>query len=224
MNVKKETIYQNLRDEIMDLVKRQDTYSLAAYTLTISIWAFALEAKNAWVSLLPLFLLIPLSLRVADFRYSVVFLSAFMGVFFEEKSNDGWEYVRESYYSIQEKIIKNKLDLKNYDINSNDVYFKRKNRVLSLLSKLTFTMLSIISIAIFWSLNEFNINVTDSHVLNWVILVVQILIVVLQIYIAIKYRDMTNLKHKLINDWSVVYKELYGISIENKEINQNEKR
>lgn len=218
MEITKETIYQNLRSEMMDLMKRQDTYSLAAYTLTISVWAFALEAKNAWVALLPLFLLIPLSLRVIDFRYSIVFLSAFMGVFLEEKSNEGWEYVRESYYSMQKGFLSNKLNLDNYGIKINELHFKRKNRVLSLMSKFTFTMLSIISIVIFWGLNDFNINITDNYIFNSAIVVVQFLILVLQVYVAVKYRDMTNLKHKLLNDWTVVYKELFDNSEEKTEL------
>lgn len=186
MKINREIIYQNLHDEMMDLIKRQDTYSLASYTLTISIWAFALETENAWIALLPLFLLIPLSLRVADFRYSVVFLSAFVGVFLEEKSNEGWEYVREEYYNTQNKFLCGELSIEN----NRNVYFKRKNWLLSVVSKTTFTLLSVVSIGICWGLNGWNAHITDSYFLDGVIIIIQGLVVFLQIFITIKYRDM----------------------------------
>ena len=132
-------------------------------------------------------------------KYSIVYLSAFIGVFLEEKSNDGWEYVRESYYSIQKDFLSNELSLDNYDFKINELHFKRKNRVLSLMSKFTFTILSIISILIFWGLNDFNIYVTDNCIFNYAIIITEFLIIVLQVYIAVKYRDMTNLKNKLLN-------------------------
>lgn len=64
MEINKKTIYQNLRDEIMDLGKRQDNYLLASYTICITIWAFALETLNEWVAVLPMVILLPLFLRV----------------------------------------------------------------------------------------------------------------------------------------------------------------
>ena len=219
MKINREIIYQNLHDEMMDLIKRQDTYSLASYTLTISIWAFALETENAWIALLPLFLLIPLSLRVADFRYSVVFLSAFVGVFLEEKSNEGWEYVREEYYNTQNKFLCGELSIEN----NRNVYFKRKNWLLSVVSKTTFTLLSVVSIGICWGLNGWNAHITDSYFLDGVIIIIQGLVVFLQIFITIKYRDMSNLKHKLLNDWDVVYKELFREEMNDSEIESNKK-
>ncbi len=203
MDIDKKTIYQNLRNEMMDLVKRQDTYLLASYTLCITVWAFALEAKNAWVALLPAFILLPLSMRFSDFRHGMVFLSSFMAVFLEESSYNGWEYVREEYYK-QAKEIRS---LKQRPTECKDL-FKKKSIVLSFVSKATFTLLTLISIIMFWGLKTFNFSSLSNIVINSIMLIIQAIILFTQIYVAIKYRDTTIMKKSLLADWNFVYNKL----------------
>lgn len=201
MDIDKTTIYQNLRDEIMDLARRQDTYLLASYTICITIWAFAVEALNEWIAILPMFILIPLSLRVCDFRYGTVFLSSFMAIFLEEKSYEGWEYVREEYYKTKKEFRANK-DNKSKDL------FKRRSLPLSFLSRGTFCLLTIITIVIFWGIRGFLIDSTSQIIITVIICVTQAIVLGVQVYIAFKYRDTSTIKKPLLEDWEYVYDKL----------------
>lgn len=211
MDIDKTTIYQNLRDEIMDLARRQDTYLLASYTICITIWAFAVEALNEWIAILPMFILIPLSLRVCDFRYGTVFLSSFMAIFLEEKSYEGWEYVREEYYKTKKEFRANK-DNKSKDL------FKRRSLPLSFLSRGTFSLLTIITIVIFWGIRGFAIDTTNQIILTVIIGITQVIVLGLQVYVAFKYRDTSTIKKPLLEDWAYVYNKLQAEKREKNEL------
>ena len=132
MSVEKDTAYNDLRDEIMDLIKRQDTYLLAAITMTITVLSFSLQFGNEWVALLPLLILLPVSKRFTDFRYGIVFLASYMAIFLEEKSSTGWEYMREKYYEFQKSYSnkrKNRKD-KLFRNSSRTFFFYGKGNVL----------------------------------------------------------------------------------------------
>ena len=91
----KEIVYNNLRTEMNDTFKRQDNYFLTAYTVTVAIWAFAVENKNEWLALLPMIILIPISLRVLNLRYNTCNIAAFISVYLEEDAEYDWENMRE---------------------------------------------------------------------------------------------------------------------------------
>lgn len=218
MGIDKKTIYQNLREEIMDLTKRQDNYMLASYTICITVWAFALENSNEWIALLPIFILIPLSLRVSDFRYGGAFLSAFMAVFLEEKSYDGWEYVREEYYKIKEEFHLNR----NNSSKEHQKLFKHRSLLLSILSRGTFGLLTLISIVIFWIIREIQLNLQSNIITITIVGLVQLLVLGLQWYVAFKYRDTTAIKKSLLNDWEYVYEKMRANSLKGSEEEANE--
>lgn len=218
MDIDKKTIYQNLRGEIIDLAKRQDNYLLASYTICITIWAFSLETLNEWVAILPMFILIPLSLRVCDFRYGTVFLSAFMAVFLEEKSYEGWEYVREEYYKTKSEFNANKSNL-SYE---NKKLFKRRSLPLSFLSRGTFCLLTVISVVIFWGIRGFKFETLNQIIVAVIICSIQLIVLGLQGYVAYKYRDTTTIKKPLLEDWEYVYNKLYTEKANNQNGETNE--
>lgn len=205
MAIDKKTIYQNLREEIIDLTKRQDNYMLASYTICITIWAFALENSNEWVAILPIFILIPLSLRVSDFRYGGAFLSAYMTIFLEEKSYNGWEYVREEYYKIKEEFHLNKNDVSMEQLQ----LFKSRSFLLSILSRGTFVLLTLISVVIFWAIHGIQLKPSNNLITIIIVGFVQSLVLGLQCYVAYKYRDTTAIKKSLLNDWEYVYVKMH---------------
>lgn len=205
MGIDKITIYQNLRAEIMDLVKRQDTYLLAAFTITISVLSIAIETSKEWLAMLSLVILIPLALRIADFRYGVVFISSFMAVFLEEKSYDGWEFVREKYYEYQKEYRNNP--------HRNKKLFKNKSGIISFISKGTFCLLSLACISVFWMIRDFCFSSIQDIIINAILIVFQLLVLLLQIYTEIKYRDTTAMKANHINEWDEVYNSVHNDNV-----------
>lgn len=194
--IDKKSIYQNLREEMMDLVKRQDTYLLAAYTITISVWSFAIQFANHWIALLPIFILLPLSFRVCDFRKGTVFLSSFMAIFLERESYDGWEYVREEYFKVFPNLHGEKKGL--------------LENIVTFLSRMSFCLLTIVSIILFWAMRESDFSNARNIIVNSVIIFVQIIIVLLQGSKWYKYADTSKMKKPLMDNWRVVYNTLYS--------------
>ena len=81
MDIDNKTIYQNLREEIMYYTKKQDTCITTTFSLTVSIWTLALTLSKAWIALIPLAIIIPMSIVVCNCRYSIAFLASYMAIF-----------------------------------------------------------------------------------------------------------------------------------------------
>ena len=192
--VSKETIYNSLRNEVMDLIKRQDKYLLASITMTITTLTFALQYNQKWIPMLTLFLLMPLSKRFADFRYGIVFLASYMAIFLEEKSSYGWEYMREQYYEVQRKH-------NTYHVN--DKLFKNGSKTFTFTARGTFLLFSLACVFVFWLIigETFNIK-TDI-----VFIIIQVAILGYQIYIELKHGDITDSKRILLKEWDYVYSQ-----------------
>ncbi len=112
MDIDNKIIYQNLREEIMFNINKQDVYIVSACTAAIALWTIALSKPNSWIALIAMIVLFPISLRVCDCRYSTAFLSAYIAIFIEHKQVSGWEYAREVYYDNNKRIL-----------SSNAIYF-----------------------------------------------------------------------------------------------------
>ena len=187
MKIDKETTYQNLRDEAIDTVKRQDTFLLATYTMCISVWSIAFNVKEEWIALFPLIFLILLSLKICELRRAVVFLASYMEVFLEEGSLDGWENIKEEYYR---------------------KYRRPYRKIFSYCSKVSFSVLSFISSLLFWIIRDFDLIVFGHKWIGYVIIAVQIFFVLLQGIIWWMYSDTSTLKAPLVKDWKELYSEI----------------
>jgi len=198
VDIDKKIIYQNLREEIMFNIGKQDVYIVAACTAAIALWTIALNKPNSWIALIAMIVLFPISLRVCDCRYSTAFLSAYIAIFIEQKNTSGWEYAREVYYDNNKRIF-----------SSNAIY---------LVSKYTFVLLSIVNTVMFWKIRNFNIIVLGSAWWGWSILVCQLVVIVIQAILGYKYCNTSKLKQKFMINWEKIYQQSnYDISTTKRE-------
>lgn len=84
---------------------RQDTYTNYAYVLVAAVWALAFSVQNEWIALIPLFVLIPICLRISDCRYSIAFLASYIKVFLESEEDLGWQTMHVKYYKNNKRTI-----------------------------------------------------------------------------------------------------------------------
>lgn len=82
--------YENLREEIMYSRKAQDTFTVFLYTTVITILGFAFELNNEYLYLLPIVIIIPVAIKVADYRRTIAYIAAYMIAFLEKNYNE-WE-------------------------------------------------------------------------------------------------------------------------------------
>ncbi len=215
MSVDKDMVYSNLRDEIMDLIKRQDTYLLAAITMTITVLSFSLQFGNEWVALLPLLILLPMSKRFSDFRYGIVFLASYMAVFLEEKSPTGWEYMREEYYKTQNAYVK-----KRKQKHRKTRLFKNGSNTFTFTARGMFVLLTAVSISAFWinhivkydpaTNTRLPVSLFDTlqnTILSIVLMIFQAVCILYQVIQEIKYRDISETKKILFEEWEYVQKK-----------------
>lgn len=164
MEIDKKITHQNLHDEIVYNIKKQDNYTATAYTITISIWTIALGMSNEWIALIPLVILLPITLLVCDCRYSIAFISSYMAVFLEEESTAGWEYMREVYYSENRRSSTDKM--------------------IYLYSKFGFWVLNAVSVVIFWAIRGLNFKIFDNIWFGHALFAIQVLLIIFHIVIC----------------------------------------
>lgn len=84
--------YENLRDEIKQKIQLHNSLITFMIGAVITILAFALEKENASLFLLPFGIIIPISMRVAYYRISMLKLSSYIIVYLETEISDlNWE-------------------------------------------------------------------------------------------------------------------------------------
>ena len=79
--------YDNLREEILYSRKAQDTFTMFLYTSVITILGFAFELQNLYLFLLPIIIIVPVAIKVADYRRTIAYIAAYMIVFLENDYN-----------------------------------------------------------------------------------------------------------------------------------------
>ena len=89
--------YATLREEILQLMQKRDEYTRFAYIVTTAIWTAAFAIENAYIVLLGMFILIPITIRVTDIIYSSGYIAAYLSVFHESKSEAKWEMLNYEY-------------------------------------------------------------------------------------------------------------------------------
>lgn len=80
-----------------------DNLETFTYTIFVSILGVALSTNIIELLLLPYVVIVPISLKVANHKYSVGFIAAYMNKFLEEyneKNSFKWEKFHMKYYEI----------------------------------------------------------------------------------------------------------------------------
>lgn len=155
-----ETEYTTLRDEILQLMQKRDEYTRFAYTVIAAIWTAAFAIENAYVVLLGMFILIPITIRVTDILYSSGNIAAYLSVFHESKTGAKWETMNYQYRKEYKRQNKTKF------------------RYIS--ARSDFVMLQILNTLIFWLYR--NPPMFTYLAFDITIIVVQLLIILFTCY------------------------------------------
>ena len=92
MTEEKRMEYSSLRDEIQKKIDLHNKLITFTITTAVAIIAFVYNQKNPYMLLMPLFVILPLSSRVAYYRNSISKMAAYLIVFYEEDIEDlCWE-------------------------------------------------------------------------------------------------------------------------------------
>ncbi len=181
----KNIIYQNLRTELNDTFKRIDNYYLTSFTVSASIWAFAIHDKKEWAALLPILILIPISLRTRNLRYGTTLISAFISVHLEDKIDYGWETMREKYYEKNPpSFLQNLSDS---------------------ISRMSFSILTLSSSLVFWLIRYPNFKIHNTYYLTATLITFQLLTTVFQALIWKTYSHTSTIKKPLVENWKQLY-------------------
>ncbi len=184
----KNTTYQVLRDEMVFLMQRYDNYHIAAYTVCVALWSLAITEKSAWLTLIPLIIMLPISLRMCECRYVIEKLGTYLSVCVEDKRVYSWEY------------MKNKLETAKKKNNSR---FRSKHSFIYNISKFSLVFLCIISSGLFWCIEGAPLS-EEQYCLRVHIIVFQSVTTLVQLIVWLKNMDTSRYRYDLCADWRVI--------------------
>lgn len=186
--------YNTLRAEVLQKIELHNKLIMFAITTTVAILAFAFSQNNAYLFLLPFCVIIPVSLRVIDYRSAMVKISAYIAVFIEPKNkNYNWETRNHKLnISINNNITKALRSNINYDclILSISCYILFVVRFLNMTSKINFDF--------------------------WIAVISPILLVIIELILSIKGNKLYKTKQYWIDKWKIMHdKECMENEIDN---------
>lgn len=155
-----EAEYNALRNEILSLMQKRDEYTRFAYTVMAAIWTAAFAIENAYIVMLGMLVLIPITIRVTDVLYSSGNVAAYISVFHESKTDAKWETLNYRYRTRNKK--------------------QGKAAFMYVTARADFVMLQAIDILIFWLYR--NEVIFESLTLDIAIIAMQSFVVVFTCY------------------------------------------
>ena len=177
----KEKEYMMLREEIMYIQKRRESIIQHTYTVGIALFAAAFASKISWINLCILPYLISASLKATECGNSLGYLASYMEVFLEESIDIKWETNNHKY-------------AKNYP--------KKGFRWLQhFIGRCDFLCLAIISCFLFWLMRDFSFEIYGRLLYGIVLLVIQAIVIVFEMYLSFYYSNYATHKNKTWNNW-----------------------
>lgn len=180
-------IYKQLTDEIMYNNSKQDKYTNYAYIILAGIWTATFTTKIAWIVLIPLPILLPICLRIADCRYSIALISSYIKLYLDPIFSINWQTKRMSFNE--------------HFHNTRFIYHGSKFDipVISSLCSLIFWLMRIIQ----------NNSISSAFVIRgeiWttaIVVLIQFSIIISEVVVCMKYSDVNKLKKQLFDDWEI---------------------
>lgn len=192
--MRNEKEYIMLRDEITWRLKVIDTLGTFTYTIFISILGVALSTNILELLLLPYVVIVPISLKVANHKYSIGYIAAYMNRFLEDCNGEEsfkWEKLHMKYYQINPRIFKEKV-----------IYYG---------SSAEYALMVILTTVIFWlkyfHQNKIKFSVIQIH--GYIFL--QLIVTILVIYVTINYISFQKTKPIFLVCWDKVKENINGV-------------
>lgn len=163
--------YNNLRAELLYYIQEQRNYLISMYIIVISIFAFTIQAQKPYFFLLAYVVIIPFGVTIKRCRESVIKISQFIIVFFEENNYDmNWESLQ-NYVEIQN-------------------FVKMRNpRIMTFILRSAITQLGCLTTGLFL-LNEWDILRINGvvEIKSIVLSIISIVLLIITIYINANIR------------------------------------
>lgn len=182
--------YMMLRNEIMDKLKFQEDLTQFCYTIIASIWALTFTVKVPYISLIALFIIVPISLRKYKVRKDTMYISAYMIVYLENEIDIKWE--------------------RNNSLYKNKNATKFSNRIIEIFSKCDFIFSSLLTVVIFWSMyyvQNHTLIIEGSWVLTGLLFFVQIILIGIESLLILFFINYDKERMKYIEKWGKTLKE-----------------
>jgi len=182
--MKNEKEYLMLRDEITWRLKSIDTLGAFTYTTLVTILGAALTTNIIELFLLPFVVILPISLKVANHKYSINFISAYLNQFLEDFNDEEcfqWEKLRVKYYERNPRKLKEKI-----------IFYG---------SYVEYILMCILISVIFWVkyFSQEKICFTVFQIYGYIF--IQLTITFLVTFITINYLDCEKFKLPIIENW-----------------------
>lgn len=184
MNKEKEFTYDFLRQEMEDLVARQDNFFSIAYASAAALWTAAISTSSAWVSLITIVLIITFSAKICDIWNGFIFISSYIKSHLEDDAPNDWERMREKYYE-------------KYPFN-----FRRK--MIRKCLKYTFPLLNVISCVIFWGIRATPIELIFTSWDNLLIVIGQLALCVFHFVFWARNYDSDSVRENIDDKWKSI--------------------
>ena len=199
MNQEKEFTYEFLRQEMEDLVARQDNFFSIAYASAAALWTAAISTSSAWVSLITIALIITFSAKICDIWNGYIFISSYIKNCLEDNTPNDWERMRAKYY-------------RKYPFN-----FRRK--MIRKCLKYTFPLLNVISCIIFWVIRGTSIGLIFTSWNNLLIVIGQFILCAFHFIFWVRNYDSDSVREEMDRKWESI--KVLSKEEENKKLDEN---
>ena len=174
-------IYWALRDEILYNYEQENNLIQFVYTAVIAALGLAITMQISWLAFVVSLAIVPMSLRIADIRYSTAYIAAYLKTYLEKPTDKySWENM---HYAFSEKHSGK--SLKNFIYNA---------------CRMDFGILVGICSIIFWAIHGIEL-IGESYAITILVVGLQVFIVLFESYIGVKFANLRILKKDLILKW-----------------------
>lgn len=167
-----------------------DTLGTFTYTVFISILGVALSTNILELFLLPFVVIVPISLKVANHKYSVGYIAGYLNVFLEDFNDEEcfkWEKYHAEYYIKNPRVLKEKI-----------IYYG---------ASAEYILMCILTSIIFWIKYFLQSDVCFTVLQMCGYTFIQLAMIFLVTYVTISYVSFQKIKPSIILNWEKVKKK-----------------
>ncbi len=180
-------IYWALRDEILYNYEQENSLIQFVYTAVIAALGLAITMQISWLAFVVSIAIVPMSLRIADIRYSTAYIATYLKTYLENPDNKfSWENM---HHSFSEKHSGK--TLKDFIYNA---------------CRMDFCILVVICSIVFWSIHGIDL-IGENLAFTILVVTLQVFIIFFEGFIGIKFANLRKLKNDLIPKWEKIGKE-----------------
>lgn len=182
--MKNEKEYLMLRDEITWRLKVIDTLGTSTYMVFVTILGLAMSTNIIELFLLPFIVVVPISLKVANHKYSIAYVAGYLNEFLEDLTDENcfkWEKFHVKYYNENPRKLKEKI-----------IYYGSSSEYL---------LICMMTSILFWTKYFFGHETYLTIIQVFCYSVIQLVSIFFVTYAAINYSNFQKFKTSILLKW-----------------------